>query len=69
MMRATDAYEMKNVPLSKDTDAYIVEVDAQLKDHPEYQFINVTDILELAISSDEPEAKSVLDKLKNTPSD
>ena len=65
MMRATDALEVKDVPLSKSTDEYVDEVDTLLKDHQEYAVINVADILEMAVSNDEPEAKEVLDKLKN----
>ena len=67
MMRATDALQMKDVPLSKSTDEYVDEVDTMLKDHEEYEVINVADILEMAVSNGEPEAKEVLDKLKNPP--
>ena len=67
MMRATDALQMKDVPLSKSTDEYVDEVDNMLKDNEEYEVINVADILEMTISNDEPEAKEVLDKLKNPP--
>lgn len=41
MMRATDALQMKDVPLSKSTDEYVDEVDTMLKDHQEYEVINV----------------------------
>ena len=67
MMRATDALQMKDVPLSKSTDEYLDEVDAALKTHPEYTVMNVADVLELAVSENEPEAKEVLDKLRNSP--
>ena len=67
MMRATDALQMKDVPLAKTTDDYVDQLDSALKEHPEYEIINVSDILEMTVSNNEPAAKEVLDKLKNSP--
>lgn len=69
MMRATDALQMKDIPLSKSTDEYIDEVDAALNVHPEYIVLNVSDLLEIAASEIEPDVKEALEKSKKSPSD